>query len=296
LAAIVTPGTLNVVTLATVPVVQYPVAQFDFVNQSASFGNGGNDGGHALGASARLQSVSMSAASSLQIGQIHFPFANSSYDLEYFGPAVSCSTAPPNITDRVTTWLEGLSMSASQSSWLSFVPYSLTYVSANYTPFDSNQCAGSSIYANGYNFNFANQSASIVVAMNNGSSNFSTYPIVQCTLYNATYHVNFQSRFPSQNISVLQKTLHEAVDTPSSQPDSFGTPQWAYMNIMDAYANILLGYTTGYRGGASSFRTNYQVTALGNFSTRFDSVKLGSVLESIFQNITLNLLTDSSFL
>ena len=69
------------------------------------------------------------------------------------------------------------------------------------------------------------------------------------------------------------------------------------MNVMDAYANILIGYTGGYGGGGSSYRTMYQVTALDSLSADqgFDTNQVVSILENMFQNITLSLLSDSSF-
>jgi hypothetical protein len=297
-AAIVTPGTLNVVSVTTMPVVQYPVPQFDFTNKSANFGNHGNGGGKALGASPELQRLSISAASSLQISQIQFRYANASYELEYFAPAISCSPAPPAVVTRVTGWLEAVSQAAAATSWLSFVPYNLNYVSANYTPFTTNDPNASIFFGGGYNFNYANQSASLVVVMNNQSIMISSYPIVECTLYNASYQVNFQYTYPSQNISVIQRTLHNAMVTagPDYQDAVFGTPEWAYMNIMDAYTNILLGYTTGSGGGSFSYRTNFQVTSLSDLSNGpFDSEQLSAILESMFQNITLSLLSNSLF-
>ena len=241
----------------------------------------------------------MSAASTLQISQIQFPLPNANYELDYFAPAVSCAAAPSAIVSRVETWLEGISQAAAAAPWLSFVPYNLNLVSANYTPLDTQDCSASTFFGDGYNFNYANQSASLVVAMFNNSASVFSYPIVECTLYNASYHVNFQFSYPVQNISVIQRTLHSALNTPGpgTQSDVFGTPVWAYMNIMDAWANILLGYTTGYRGGATSYKTNYQVTALGDLAKGqyLDTEQLSSMLESMFQNITLSLLSDSSF-
>ena len=63
---------------------------------------------------------------------------------------------------------------------------------------------------------------------------------------------------------------------------------------MDAYADILVGYTTGSGGGSISYKTNFQVTALSDL-VNFDTQQLSSTLESMFQNITLSLLSDSSF-
>jgi hypothetical protein len=84
--------------------------------------------------------------------------------------------------------------------------------------------------------------------------------------------------------------------TPGDNNATFGTLDWAYLNVMDAYANILVGYTTGYRGGASSFKTMYQATALGSLLVNgFGTDQLISILENMFQNITLSLLSDSSF-
>jgi hypothetical protein len=137
----------------------------------------------------------------------------------------------------------------------------------------------------------------LFVAMDNGDSKHSSWPMVECTPYNASYQVNFQFTYPHQNISVIQMTLHSAVLTPGDPNPTFGTPEWAYMNVMDAYANILVGYTEGYGGGPSSYKTMYQVTALENLSATqgFDTDQLILILETMFQNITLSLLSDSSF-
>jgi hypothetical protein len=270
------------------------VPQYDFVSKSKSFGDGGNDGGPALGTSAELQRLTMSAASGLPISQIQFPIANASYELEYFAPAISCAPAPSPIVERVTGWLKELS--AVEAPWLSFVSYNLNLVPANYTPLTTQDTLATTFFGTGYNFNSNNQSASLVVAMKNKTSSVFSYPIVECTLQNASYHTSFQFTYPSQNVSVTQRTLHGVILTPSSQSDAYGTPEWAYMNIMDAFANILVGFSTASGGGEVSYKTNYQVTALNNFTRQnFDNDQLGSLLESIFLNITLSLLSDPSF-
>jgi hypothetical protein len=270
------------------------VPQFDFSGKSISFGTSGNDGGPALGASAELQRLTVSAASGLQISQIPFPIANASYQLQHLAPAISCTPAPAPIVKRVVGWLQAVSETASDSPWLCFDPYKLNLVSANYTPFDSQDPLATMFFGSGFNFNYKNESASLVIAMLNNTSSDLSYPIVQCSLYNASYHSDFQFAYPSQNVSVTQRKLLNPTGT---QGADFGTPKWAYMNIMDAFADMLVGYSTAYRGGEFSYRTNYKITALSNLPQQdFGNEQLGSVLESIFQNITLSLLSDSSFL
>ena len=297
LASIVTPGTLDVISVKTTSVVQHPVPQFDFISKSNSFGISGNDGGHALGASPRLQRLSIFATSGLEISQIQIPYVNASYELEFFAPAVSCSPAPASTVTRVTGWLE--SIEGAVEPWLSFVPAKLGYVPSDFNPFDTSDTSGTATFF-GYGYNYdvgGNQSVSLFVSMDNGGSTYSSWPMVECTLYNASYQVNFQFTYPHQNISVIQRTLHSAVLTPGDPNATFGTPEWAYMNVMDAYANILVGYTEGYGGGASSYRTMYQVTALDSLSATqgFDADQVIPILETMFQNITLSLLSDSSF-
>lgn len=284
------------ISVKTTSVVPYPVPQFDFISKSDSFGTSGNDGGHALGASARLQRLSIFTASGLEISQIQIPYVNASYELEFFAPAVSCSPAPASIVTRVTGWLE--SIEGAVEPWLSFVPANLAYFSSDFNPFDNSDTSGiTAFFGYGYNYDVGNQSASLFVAMDNEGSTYSSWPMVECTLYNASYQVNFQFTYPHQNISVIQRTLHSAVLTPSNQNATFGTPEWTYMNVMDAYANILIGYTEGYGGGASSYRTTYQVTALDSLSAApgFGTDQVIPILETMFQNITLSLLSDSSF-
>ena len=286
------------ISAKTIAVIQYPVAQFDFISKSNSFGNGGNDGGHALGASPGLQRLAVSTMSGLEISPIQIRYANSSYELEFSGPAVSCSPAPASTVTRVTGWLE--SIEGAVEPWLCFVPARLNFVSSTFNAFDTSDTVGiTGFYGYGYNYDVVgNQSVSLFVSMDNGGATYASWPMVECALYRASYQVNFQFTNLHQNITVMKRTLHSAVLTPSDQNATFGTPEWAYMNIMDAYANILVGYTEGYAGGASSYRTMYQVTALESLSAaqNFDTDQVVTILEDMFQNMTLSLLSDPSFL
>jgi hypothetical protein len=298
LAAIVTPGTLNVIAVNTTSVYQYGVPQFDFVNQSMSFGDTIFTGDtHSLEASARLQRLSIFTTSGSEIGQIQIPYANASYKLEFFGPAVSCSQAPASLVTIVTPWLQSIEGGA--IPWLSFAPALLGNVDPGYNPFNDSNGGRNTIFRDGYNFGASgNQSASLFVSMDNEGSTYSSWPMLECTLYNASYQVDFQFTYPQQNISVIQRTLHEPIQIPANNGhDIFGTPEWAYMNIMDAYAHILVGYTQASRGDFSTVNTMFQITALGSLSVTkgFGNEQVIPILESMFQNITMSLLSDSSF-
>jgi hypothetical protein len=298
LAAIVTPGTLNVISVNTTSVVQNPVPQFDFTDKSINFGSSANPSGHTLGTSARLQRLSVFTTAGFEIGQIQIPYANASYELDFFAPAVLCSPATnTSLVTRVISWLG--SVEGAVMPYLSFVPAKLEYVPSTFNPFDASDSTGiSTFYGFSYNYNVRdNQSTSVFVVMENGSSKYSSWPMIECTLYNASYQVSFEFTYPRQNINIIQRTLHNPVLTPHDQNATFGTPTWAYMNIMDAYTNILLGYTQASRGGATSYRTMYQNTALSNLDPNkgFGADPLMLVLENMFQNITLSLLSDTSF-
>ena len=225
LASIVTPGTLDVISVNTTSVAQYSVPQFDFVTKSSSFGNSGNDGGYALGASAGLQRLSIFTTSGLEISQIQIPYVNASYELEFFAPAVSCSPAPASVVTRVSGWLE--SIEGAVEPWLSFVPTKLEDVASDFDPFNTSDTVGTATFF-GYGYNYevgGNQSANLFVAMDNGGSTYPSWPMVECTLYNASYQVSFEFTYPHQNISVIQRTLHSAVLTPGDQNATFGTPE-----------------------------------------------------------------------
>jgi hypothetical protein len=244
--------------------------------------------------------MTLSAASSLDIGQIQFPFANASYELAFFGPALSCSPAPNSTVTPVVKWAEDTAEAAAALLWLSFAPAQLAMVTDN-----KSQIASDSVLFGGYKDGYsiydapANQSAGLFVAMNNGSVTDDSQPMVQCTLYNASYQVAFQFTYPQQNISVVQRTLHDPVLTANKTANgTFGTPDWAYLNLLDAFMNIMIGYSTGGGGGAESYKTLYQATALGTLGTLvspFGNDQVISILENMFQNITLGLLSNPAF-
>jgi hypothetical protein len=298
LAAIVTPGTLNVIAVNATTIFQYPVAQYNF-NNSTGFGNRGNNGGAMLGASPALQRLSFATASSSEISQIHAPFANSSYKLEFFAPAVSCTPANASLVTRVTGWLE--SLEGANSPWLCFVPTALELVGSDFNPFNTSDEVQKTFFGTGSNYDFGGkQTVDLFATMYTGGT-FAEQPMVNCTLYNASYETSFDFTHPQQNISVIQRTLHEPILTPNDPNASFGTPEWAYMNMMDAFATILVGFTEGSSGGSSSYKTMFQVTALQSLKDApyiqplISADQLGSMLETIFQNITLSLLSDSAF-
>lgn len=236
----------------------------------------------------------LSAASGLSVGQIQFPFSNASYELAFSGPALSCSPAPNSTLTTVIPWLLAVSEDAAAVTWLSFVPTQLQLVTDN-----KPQIVDTSVLfrVDGYNYNTAtdNQSVGLFVAMNNGSAMIRSQPMVQCSLYNASYKVAFQFAYPNQNISVVQRTLHDPVTSAGTAPDTYGTPNWAYLNLMDAFADMMIGYSVGGGGGTETYRTMYQATALWTIRTPFGNDQVISILENIFQNITLGLLSNPDF-
>jgi hypothetical protein len=273
----------------------FAVPQFDFVNKSVSYGSILNDGGPQFGASGDLQRMVLSAASGLGIGQIQFPFSNASYELAFSGPALSCSPAPNLTATPVVQWSEDTSEGAAALLWVSFVPAQLAQV----TDKNKSQIAVNSVLfdVEGYNYNFfpANQSVGLFVAMNNGSASVYSQPMVECSLYNASYEVAFQFAYPHQNISVVQRTLHNPVTSAENATAAYGTPDWAYLNLMDAFADMMIGYSEGGGGGTETYRTMYQATALGTLESPFGNDQVISILENMFQNITLGLLSNPDF-
>lgn len=182
--------------------------------------------------------------------------------------------------------------------YLSFIPAKLEYVTSDFYPGDIGAPGFSTFYRYGYTFGVRdNQSTSVFVALDSGGSTYASTPMVECVLYNASYRVGFNFTYPRQDINIIQRTLRDPVLIPYiSQNATYGTPMWAYMNLMDAYANILLGYTQVSRG-STSYKTMYQITALNNLNRTndFGPDQLGLTLENMFQNMTLNVLSDTSF-
>lgn len=94
--------------------------------------------------------------------------------------------------------------------------------------------------------------------------------LVQCALKNASYKVDFDFNYPSQNVNVKELSFLNDVASFTSRASTSGSHQrWsaqiAYVSIMEAYGRLLVGTNVvSYPEYELASQTMYKITALGD--------------------------------
>ena len=140
-------------------------------------------------------------------------------------------------------------------------------------------------------------------------SPLATYPrygyqdLLDCSLYNASYHVVFNSSYPTQTLTVqsvqllnpvnsTQSTLGWANATadPMAIHAGHDTERICYQSLMYSFGKLLVGTYYDLVGTKTTDKTSWTLTDI-NWTTR-DSAQHG--VQELFQNITLSMLSSSA--
>lgn len=321
-AAVITPATLNIspmmttnLTLSAVPTIEFDNS--NFANSVAD--NRHDDAGGSLNYEGPLAPTTRAVTQSLLASAVlplTAPFPNSTYHVEFQGPALKCSEI-----ERGSALWTNHSMSIQNAS-LTYPRHCYQYLawpgqgtfpwtqSDGYWSFDPPK----GLVGSGFT----------VIAVEDVCSSASApnITLVQCQIWNATYSADYSYDNGVQDV-VSNITSYESpfeyqrtARVSNAYPDR-NTPAnykllWAYMAVMDAFQNYILGYI--YQDPDelnSSFAVdgNVLVTALaaavelsslrwiaGLKSNDTRNIHMTEGIEEMFRNATLSLMTEDLLL
>ena len=339
-AVIVVPGTLTVASVRTTQQKSEPVPQLDYMSTAwtsnysqISYLNFGAYEFHPV-AAPTVYRVMYTSASSGQILALPSRYLNANYHLEFFAPKLKCKPATKVLAKNLTqqwgtvydhgVWLTEFGV----IDFASFVQENLTaYLGTNGTI----GVDASSIFNKDLDF-FSNDAAHIYFMSNGGKwSGSSMLPTARgpfnwttggkamvnatdCKLYNASYSVHFNFKYPAQNIKVAtvdQNVVSFGNVSPVSNytvttvDDSIGNTIYgyvfdptlnAYASIMQSFGRFFIGASMdGFYGarkteGAPPFPESDFDLMLNLDNTNIENFTRD--IEEMFQNFTISLLSE----
>ena len=338
-AVIVVPGTLTVASVSTtqqkweaVPQLDYTSAAWTSNYSQISHLNFGASEFHPVTAPTVYRAMYTSASSG-RILALPSRYSNASYHLDFFAPKLKCEPASKALTNNLTrhfgtvydhgVWQTEFGV----IDFASFVQENLTnYLSTNGTIgvdassiFDkdldySNDAAHIYFMSNGGKW-----SGSSVLPTTGGPLNWTTggkamVNTTDCKLYNASYSVDFNFDYPSQNIKVAT-TDKNVVSfgnvspvsnyTVSTVDDNLGNTIYVYVfdPTINAYASIMQSFGRFFSGistdGFYGVRKKEGVLPLpqSDFDVmlNLDNTNIENFardIEEMFQNFTISLLSE----
>ena len=292
IAAIATPGTLNVVAAHNRPVTELQVPQINFAN-SSSFSYP-DESGYFQSSSDDLFRLAVTVASGASLLQIPSTFPNASYQLEFFAPAISCQKPNASVAGEIESYINATWIENSRLDYLAFVPRFMNISeNLNFT------CGPNGQPSEAFpTIDFASlDTARLYVTLAFEISDGYVTPLVECLLKNASYKVGFDFSYPDQNLTVTQRELLHGVSAEGLEWNS-QNERWAYAGVMDVFGRILCGLQSISSGGSTSAYTLYSITELNTISSNYltsEPDQFVPTLEGIFQNITLSLFSNAIF-
>lgn len=264
------------------------------------------------GPSGDLNAVALGSASRRDILSIPPPNQNSSYELSFFGPALSCNSLSAADFSTFNTSLSA----AYNNTYLPGMRTILGGVEAIQSPgslvLKYNAWMGTTDY-NLSNPNWNNDTATVNTPnqanvnyfyLSSGSSQNESTVLVACHLHNATYNVSFSFENSQQSINVLSVAIEEPV--PYNATVDYDDPDYGnivYNAVLNAFDNIVIGAATNDTGTEAPnilyYGSPVSISALRDFIESKSEYTLTSdavvkTLEAMFQNITISLMSSPS--
>ncbi|OAP61920.1 hypothetical protein AYL99_04123 [Fonsecaea erecta] len=320
IAAIISPGTLIVTPSTGNRTEHLGVPQFDYRDYTPFASPLPSDDAKFAGASNTLVQLALGSATTQSILSISPPVANSTYAVKMYAPALTCQVPARN--DSLA--IEGAYTNYADTSggfginYMAWVPYGdgaengcqngsiaiPSDLTTNKLPSTTDSCY------DGYSAKL-----NIFIPFNTASdATFSESSVLlNCSLMNASYTVNFDFRDRAQRVNVQSRELLNGVAGLSSYEELFDdSPSMfnkllSYMSVnlqMDAFGRIMVGtintdhygtitpaYTlvlsTGLRSQLSGVTNNVPSTSNATFARS---------VENLFENMTMSLLSSNDFI
>ncbi|KAK7180290.1 hypothetical protein DPSP01_009452 [Paraphaeosphaeria sporulosa] len=307
-ATVISPGSLPVALNETQHTIPYQIPQLPTLfDNYGSFTDTVADGSNPEGpltsiggvvtsingrvATTELWQVALGTAVSGQIAALAMRYRNMTYQYQFYGPVLKCVTVK-NVTklkNTLNNTFQGNLTSANYTSWVA--GSGLVSDNPQIRPETLDQYSDEST------------GAGIYIARGGGSGYdgapalSSNTNATECRLHNGSYNVAFQFRYPEQNLTVLN--LDYGAPIGLSQETLYkNLPREAYAGIMEAFCRLLVGYISGPPDPSTTpwtqqtFFTSVNILHI-DWS---EAEKTRTGLEQLFQNITLSLLSRSSFI
>ena len=319
IAAVFTPGLINVqrgiqydysASLRPAQPQQSWIGTQNFGQTQIDFTALTSDGVHTYayallnGPSAALYSVALATVSSRTVLSITPSNTNCSYDLSFFGPALSCESLPSgNVSDfeKTVAAAQKNAYLPGQHTILGGVEsiYNDTGLVLKYNAWVATRSTGYSLLKPNWNNDTINASPD---QTNNEyfyfSSNTSSI-LLACHLRNATYNTSFHYENGDQTIKTTSLTLHEPIPlntTVDTENPDYANP--VYNAVYYAFNNIVIGAAINDTVSVSPNVLYYGgpvlISALRDFiegDTPLTASAAMNTLQTMFQNITISTLS-----
>jgi hypothetical protein len=295
---VISPGFLTVQPLPTTNTTQLQVSQPYF--NMTNFGTLQTSGGQNLiSGDARIYKLAYHAGASGQPVSLASTFQNETYHLDFEGPAVKCASANDSLVNSVTIKY-GTALGASSGNPIDFISWAagdeLLRV-MNKTEEAATLDMTSTDAARLFVMTSTGNWTKTLDANSNGISySYRQVNVTECLLYNATYSVDFKFQYPVQTreLQITDWLNPVAAITQSTRPNPATEPAVvSYTSIMDAFGKMLVGNSIrSHYGADKAYLTSSKILNID--WTSGGAVARG--LEQLFQNITLNLLSDDGLM
>ncbi|GKU09518.1 unnamed protein product [Fusarium langsethiae] len=329
LIAVITPATLGI-EISSEPNITVVNSLIPNIDYDKSLWFGGWFENRTVYHTTQISRIFLPVATLGSILNIHAPFPNSSYSVDFYGPSISCDPLQNRaLTDRIRKVITDYSKFDGNVTYVGFVPTNERfpefpsdletwddfaiqglYGALNHTLVDLAPTLD--ITANDQNLVEENYPAAFYVATPDGQD-WQAKNILKCQLYNASYSVNFTFDNGLQDIKHNNKRLN-GVSAADAYECRFGkqlhecNPVTAYFSLMNAMGNLLVG--AKWHAGNNVYGA--QRTMIGS-TTIIESpdmhsfyyekpkspikyMSMADTLEELFTNVTISLFSNSEFL
>lgn len=249
-------------------------------------------------ASTDMQRAGFAAAVTGQVvGALH-TYANQTYSLDFNAPAIQCAAANDTVQAAAKELFNFSDGSGGRLAYYSWVGGD---VHDPQSQVNASSSSGTSTDSNWQSLDMVSTDAARIFILSTLDSNVDLDNMVtECVLHNATYSVDFAVQGGVPSAVVSQLTINEGLPALQSlgvAPDSemgYNSTRFAYQSVMDVFGKLLVGYARAQSQveGTEVYYSSFERTSVD----WQDKIQMGADLETLFQNITLSLFSNSNLL
>jgi len=250
-------------------------------------------------ASTDMQRAGFAAAVTGQVvGALH-TYANQTYALDFNAPAIQCSAANDTVQAAAKEFFNFSYESGGQH--LAFYSWVGGDVHDVQSQVNASSSSGTGTDSNWQSLDMVSTDAARIFILSTLDSNVDLDNMVtECVLHNATYSVDFAVQGGVPSAVVSQLTINEGLPALQSlgvSPNSemgYNSTRFSYQSVMDVFGKLLVGYARAQSQveGTEVYYSSFERTSVD----WQDKIQMGADLETLFQNITLSLFSNSNLL
>ncbi|KAI0871777.1 hypothetical protein GGS24DRAFT_42791 [Hypoxylon argillaceum] len=299
LAAIVTPGTLTVVyspvsqvKSLTVPQPSYNATTWASIGPTSSYMA-------YWGASSNVQRAGFAAATTGEIVGLPYQYLNESYHMDFSGPAIQCSTANDTVRNATQYNINANRGSGGYFSYWAWVGNDDHGMASDNrsTPYSNLDTTGTWLTLDTQ----SKDAARFFVVSNLGATTHTSQAffgnVSECLLHNASYNVDVNITNGASSFDIKSLTFNEKLAGQASASSGLGLTtaertHYSYQSVMDTFGKLLVGYGSTQNGATETTYSSFQRSYV-DWTTLEQTQR---DLESLFQNMTLSMLSGSNLL